>query len=290
MKFLNRFSKDHEFYWNLIHGNFDKVIDMLNDGYNINKRNMKEETVLMRIARGKYGIDILKFLIDNHADVNAQDLNGNTPIMIALAAASDDRIKTQKIIQELIPRSDINIQNHQGDTALMIACLNKCIYENTEVIHTLLSANAIDIDKQNFHGWTALMFTSIYSDICSNYSMLNALLAENANLYIKNNERLNVLDIVRTSSYNYIQNSTCSIIILNNEIIRRQENDRLNDCLNRLNDVLTCGICNNRMNDPVITSSGDSYCRECLTEIDDLMTADNAITNNLINDLIKSMK
>jgi len=257
---------------------------MLNNNYDINQHiNNKGQTHLMKIAKGKFGIDILKYLITNNANINIQDNKGYTALMIATKYNKID------IVNYLLTHNaDLNLQNNDGDTALLIAskylsCLSK------EIIKTLINHNA-DINKQNYNGWTALMYIAINSDKYSEYNIFKLLLQNGSDMYLKNNQNLTVFQLVEiyNNVYNTCNtlNTTCStyaLIILHNEICRRKT---LTECkISKIVlDKLLCPRCNNTMNDPIIMSTGESCCRNCVYESDDEL-----IPNVTLNDIIMSI-
>jgi ankyrin repeat protein len=87
--------------------------------------------------------NILEFLIENGANVNAQTSLGSTPLMLAIVNRSKESIKL------LLKKSDVNIQNIKGKTALMYSIK---YYE--EVFYDIL--NKSNVYLQDEDGLTAL--------------------------------------------------------------------------------------------------------------------------------------
>jgi len=97
--------------------------------------------------------DVLEYLLDNGADINACNTwTGHTALM--LAAQSNDA----DILQLLLDRgADINRQDRYGNTALMLAARLK----HTRIVQTLLERNA-DIHCKHRNGVdTALSFAQL---------------------------------------------------------------------------------------------------------------------------------
>ena len=109
-------------------------------GCDINRANSLGKTPLMSFAeRGnevKY--NIAELLLDNNADTNYADKNGNTALMYA--AANTDKMSGKKTVSLILDQdtSTIDQVNNTGQTALDIAVKN----ENEAVVKQLLEAIA----------------------------------------------------------------------------------------------------------------------------------------------------
>ncbi len=75
----------------------------------------------------------------------------------------------------------INLTNHRGWTALMLACRNSCTYSSVATVDILLRYGA-DINIQDRYGWTALMKACCYSDTEANTTVVKKLLDRGAML------------------------------------------------------------------------------------------------------------
>ena len=83
-------------------------------------------------------------MIENNSDINAKDINGDSPLHHAI------RNSSLKITNILIQNNaNVNIQNNSGETPLHFACSN----ENNDIIDILLkngaNPNLQDFDYQN---------------------------------------------------------------------------------------------------------------------------------------------
>ncbi|XP_046551958.1 putative ankyrin repeat protein RF_0381 isoform X2 [Haliotis rubra] len=87
-------------------------------------------------------------LIAAGADVSAQDDNGNTPLMMAVAAGHD-------ISLLLTTGADVNSKNKSGKTALHFVSENGCGFD-TIIIQKLIAAGA-DVNAQDDNGNSPLM-------------------------------------------------------------------------------------------------------------------------------------
>ncbi|RKU16332.1 hypothetical protein C6503_12975 [Candidatus Poribacteria bacterium] len=101
----------------------------------------------LRIAAEKGDIDGVTFLIENGADVNVTDANGNTPLIFII-----NKTGNQDLTEQLLEKgAAVNIQNRSGETALMYAA-----WRGQANIVRLLLENRADVTLKNRHGDTAL--------------------------------------------------------------------------------------------------------------------------------------
>ncbi len=102
----------------------------------------------LHIAAENGNIDIVMFLIENGANVNVTDVNGNTPLVFII-----NKTGNLKVIQRLLEKgASVNTQNRTGETALMYAA-----WHGHSVIVQLLLENRADVTLKNRQGRTALM-------------------------------------------------------------------------------------------------------------------------------------
>lgn len=112
-------------------------------------------------------------------NINSQDAQGNTALMLAVEHNNTQIIKN--LLQ--FPGIDVNLQNHDaGDTALLRAIGFNAL--NVEGINSLLQFPGININLQNHEGETALMQAIRYS----NTEKINSLLQfPGININLQNN-------------------------------------------------------------------------------------------------------
>ena len=101
-------------------GNLTEVQNALNDGADVNAKNVFGLTALMRASycgytNGNYA-EVVKFLLAKGADVNIKTKEGLTALM---EASSGGHIEVVKLL--LAKGADINVKNNKDKTALMIA-------------------------------------------------------------------------------------------------------------------------------------------------------------------------
>ncbi len=154
------------------------TVELLNEylGNNdVNARNISGWTPLMVASMYNSNKEVVQMLIDNGADVNARDEVGNT----ALEEAS--RNSTPEVIQVLIDaRADVNARDEVGSTPLMGAS-----WRNTpEVIQVLLD-NGADLHVRAENGSTALSRASFNNN---NRQVIQLLIDNGADVNAKDQD------------------------------------------------------------------------------------------------------
>lgn len=101
----------------------------------------------LHIAAEKGNIDVAMFLIENGANVNVADTNGNTPLVFIINKTGNPKV-TQRLLEK---GASVNAQNRTGETALMYAA-----WHGYSAIVQLLLENRADVTLKNKQGNTAL--------------------------------------------------------------------------------------------------------------------------------------
>lgn len=101
----------------------------------------------LHIAAEKGNIDVAMFLIENGANVNVADANGNTPLVFIINKTGNPKV-TQRLLEK---GASVNTQNRTGETALMYAA-----WHGYSTIVQLLLENRADVTLKNKQGNTAL--------------------------------------------------------------------------------------------------------------------------------------
>ena len=138
----------------------------------LNERYSFDRTALM-IAIDEGLDNISKLLIDNNADVDLQDILGTTALMSA--ARFDKRHIARLLINK---KANLNLQDACGETALLIAIRN----EHDDIAKLLINSN-VDVNLPNEKNETPLIYTIKYDRI------------DIAKLLIDNNVDVNLSDI-----------------------------------------------------------------------------------------------
>ena len=147
-------------------GNIDAVEVLLKKDVDINIQDENGETALMLASQNGHH-QIVELLLKEHADINQQNENEWTALMIA--SQNGHHQVVELLLKE---HADINTQEKDGWTALMLASQNG----HHQVVELLLKELA-DINTRNKNGVTALMLASEND----NHQVVEVLLKEHTN-------------------------------------------------------------------------------------------------------------
>lgn len=132
-----------------LEGNATEVSDALQQGANIEARDSNGWTPLMLAVYDSGNVDIVKLLLDHHADIDAQNGSGATALDYAAASG---RIEVVKLL--LAYHANLEVKDSNGETALFHAFE---ISSGGAGIVSLLLANHADLQVKNRFGYTPLM-------------------------------------------------------------------------------------------------------------------------------------
>ncbi|WP_410879916.1 ankyrin repeat domain-containing protein [Myroides sp. DW712] len=127
---------------------------LANHTVNLEVKNSKGETPLMMATYKKYNALAL-YLIDQGANVNAQDDRLNSPFLYAGAEGNITIVR-----KSLAHGADFTVFNRYNGTALIPAAEKG----HLEVVQLLVATPNFPIDHVNRLGWTALMEAIVLSD------------------------------------------------------------------------------------------------------------------------------
>jgi ankyrin repeat protein len=100
-----------------------------------NRTNSPETDALFRAARAGNAETVRSLLASPNIDVNAEDENGNTPLIEAARFGHDEVVTAL-----LIAKADVNKKNNEGKTALMLASEGG----HDDTVMALTQAGALD--------------------------------------------------------------------------------------------------------------------------------------------------
>ena len=151
--------------------NFDKTVKLLIDKVAIVSEIDKNGYSFLHKYSRRFG----KILIEYGADVNAQALNGITPLM--LAAERGDEKSVVLLIEN---GADVNAADAFGKTALMYAAACEGIGSYLKVLETLIE-NGANVEAKDINGKTALIyFAESRKNIYTENDFTNLFLQNNA--------------------------------------------------------------------------------------------------------------
>lgn len=129
------------------------------------------------IAAATYGkVELMSLLLDEGADIDAEDNEGATPLHCSVGSRGS--VEAAKLL--LDRRADIEAKNNKGETPLHRAAF----WEETEGVVELLLDSGADIEARNDNGETPLHYASLHTS-CG--IMASILLNRGANIEAKTN-------------------------------------------------------------------------------------------------------
>ncbi|OUM61539.1 hypothetical protein PIROE2DRAFT_12452 [Piromyces sp. E2] len=116
---------------------------LVKQGADINKENILGETPLFFACRSQ-NVNVVKGILENGTNINKENILGETPLFIAC------EIKSEGIAEYLIDYgAEINKEDNDGETPLFVACE----YGNlNESLVKMLVEHGADVNKENEYG------------------------------------------------------------------------------------------------------------------------------------------
>jgi ankyrin repeat protein len=122
---------------------------LIESGADVDSR--RDGTPLLISAIGSQSPEILLFLLEQGAELEARDQFGNA--VLSIAASSHRGPATEQVRVLLDAGAQIEAQDHQGNAALMSTMFHSSLIET---VHLLLEKGA-NLETRNNKGWTPLM-------------------------------------------------------------------------------------------------------------------------------------
>jgi ankyrin repeat protein len=129
--------------------------DFFNNGLSINYQDEYEDSILHNAVKYKK-IEIVEYLLENGADVNIEENDGQTPLFNAAIHNNDGDMTITKLL--LKKGANINHKDNDGKTPLILAST----YGNIEFVKILLKEENLDLNVRNSleNGGTALTYAN----------------------------------------------------------------------------------------------------------------------------------
>jgi ankyrin repeat protein len=193
--------------------NITNSLQKFND--NINYQNIFGDTFLHYCIKKRVDPQILINLLTNRTDIdiNLQNNDGNTPLMLAVI------YNMKNIVIELLknPNINVNLKDIGGNTALMLAIKKDSpdMSDMSDITEILLNRTDIDINLQNDDGFTVLMLVIDNRLITTEraFSIIDKILDfSNIDINLKNNKGFTVLMLFIDNSKVHTERRTVAIV------------------------------------------------------------------------------
>lgn len=166
---------------------FKKIVENKNTKYKINSYTESKNLNLLQILILSSNEEPVKDFLKNNIHLFKDDINHQNDEQwsaLMMSCKNPNNCSDNRIVQLLLENgADPNLKDIIGYTALMRACI---VSSNIEIIKLLLEYGA-DPNLKNNDGWTALMMACRFLDKYSSYETVKVLLEYGADPNLKNN-------------------------------------------------------------------------------------------------------
>ena len=174
-------------------GDIERIKTLLNEGVDINIKNMVGWSPLFHAIRGNR-LDTIKFLLENGIDLEIKSLKGKTALSYAVEESYD--INIIKLLLE--KGSDVNTRTNLASTPIMLAARYGGRSKNSLDIIKLLLEWGADINAKDNDGYTALSIAANFISTTSSIDTIKILLENGANIFEVTNDGKNAIDFCKT--------------------------------------------------------------------------------------------
>ena len=197
--------------------NYPNIIKLLlENGADINARNLNGRTALMEIIQRdvfyETKLEIIKLLLETGADTTIQDNDGRTALMYAILSATqyskdwrfhnntpEEKLRIEtSIIKTVMNSFDINIQDNEGKTALMLPILN---HSGFLTFGEILINGGASVDIQDNQGRNALMNVITHRFSFENMTNIELLLKAGTDINARDNDGKTALMLAAEKNY-----------------------------------------------------------------------------------------
>lgn len=182
---------------NAVYHGIDVVKALVENNANVNGTNNKGLTPLMNACE-QGNLEIIEYLIKQGADINFQDENGNTPLMYLAAASKDEQTKAI-IAKELVEKYGAltDLKNKAGQNAAMVYA----ICGSAQVFKYVIEKQNTSIDLPNLITCITEQQVNLRSSFgpCLNPNALIEYISKNYDLSTKTNQ-MQILKFAITST------------------------------------------------------------------------------------------
>jgi len=157
-----------------------KIVELLvSSGVDINSLDDYGNTPLYYALKGKASGEIVRYFLDQGANLNLKNMDKETPLFYAVGSGNLD------IVKEFVSRgADLNVINSDGENLLFLATSDK----NLDVVSYLID-NGVGVNCINKRGETPLLNAAEYS----NLNIVKYLIERGARIDVKDKEGNGVL-------------------------------------------------------------------------------------------------
>lgn len=168
----------------VIRSDKEKIKNLVSTGVNLEERDKNGETALF-YALDNNRINIARFLIENHADVNVVNYFGRPVVQGAIVNNQYDLIK-------LMIDHNLNLQNSNGNsTALTIVCNRKQV--NFKILQLFVD-KGVDINAKDKNQYSPLMYLTIKEE--PNLDIIRYMIKKGADVNAKDRSGKSIIRLL----------------------------------------------------------------------------------------------